>query len=308
MFDFQQLKQQQVRDLAICCFSEPLIKNFDPINPGDVPGPCSLELNDQRIAWLRSLDQNPKLLLHYLDQIQPRRLGQYNEALWHFFLQQDDEVELVARNHQLRQNGRSIGEFDVIYRNKKTAKHVHLELAFKLYLQATVAPHNPLDQWLGPNVKDRLDSKLSHMLNHQSQLSRYEAGRQQLLSLGIDKIDREISLRGYLLNPRQQIPHHSIPDPLNPKLLSGEWQTVSKIHPLLDRHEHWIALSRLNWVSPLSVYSGETYNPDDFRTFLRRHFAQSNTAIMIAALENQQTEHLTERFRVMLTPDCWPNC
>ncbi len=308
MLNLAELKHQQVRDLAVSCFSEPLLSAFDSIAGEQAPTHCSLRLTENRIAWLQQLDRNPGLLLNHLDRLKPRRLGLYHEALWHFFLQQDQEVELVTTNCQVIQGARTIGEFDVIYRDLQRQHYVHLELAFKIYLQSPPQERAGLDQWLGPNVNDRLDRKLEHMLNHQCRLSMHAAGRQLLQSIGIDHVETEISLRGYLLHDERSNQDPRLPDLLNPGLQTGQWSPVSKVIPLLERAERWYPLPRLGWISQLGPLVGDSYKPLEFAAFLRQHFAQSDASIMICAVGDNLTKRPIEQFRMMVTADSWPDC
>ena len=308
MFSLHDLGHQQVRDLGFSCFGEPLITAFDQITGADAPAHCSLRLTAKRIAWLQQLDRRPDLLMNHIDRVRPRKLGHYHEALWHFFLQQDDQVELLATNLQVNLAGRTIGEFDVIYHDLKARRHVHLELAFKVYLQAPDHEASGLAQWLGPNVIDRLDRKLGHMLNHQCRLSGLDAGRQLLDSMGISEVAAEISLRGYLLRSGLLAQEGDLPGPLNPDLRFGRWLPVSRVIPLLDQAECWVPLSRLNWVSRLDPVLDDGYEPAGFANYLRQHFERSDAALMVCALDNHGDGPAVERFRLMVAADCWPNC
>ena len=89
------LKHQLVRDLAISCFSTPLIADFTAVAGDDAPMHCSLQLTDKRLAWLQQLDQDLGALINHIESQKPTRLGLYHEALWHFFLQYDDDIELI---------------------------------------------------------------------------------------------------------------------------------------------------------------------------------------------------------------------
>lgn len=302
-----ELQNQPVRDLAYSCFSEPLVSDFSAIAGRDAPLHCSLQLTSKRLNWLMQLDENPQLLLNFLDQLRPRRLGLYHEALWQFFLQQDDEVELITQNAQAREAGRTIGEFDIIYRDLAGDRFVHLELAYKFYLQAAIQEEPGLAQWLGPNVNDRLDLKLDHMLIHQSQLSRIDAGRQLLESLGIPSVERQISLRGYLLFRLAQQANSVLPAALNPDLQRGLWLPLSELIPRLDQFGNWIELSRLHWMSPGFAETTTIYKPTDFAAYLQQHFEQSEASIMVSGSNRSRTAQASDCLRIMVTADNWPS-
>ena len=306
MFNLHALHHQQVRDLAYSCFSEPLLKAFAESDGEDAPAHCSLHLTGKRLAWLHDLDRQPGALISFIDSVQPRRLGLYHETLWHFFLQQDEEVELIANNCQVRQGGKTLGEFDVIYRQRDSGDYVHLELAFKVYLRAPNKPGSSLAHWLGPNVNDRLDRKLEHMRNHQCQLSTTDAGRQLLGSMGIDQVKTEMSLRGHLLQGAQPNPGNHSLDLTSPDLRGDSWLPVSKVQPLLHQSERWTLLSSLEWISPINPRFDGSYEPDEFAAYLEQHFERSDAPVMICAVGTSESTGLIERFRMMVTPNNWP--
>jgi hypothetical protein len=100
----------EVRDLAWACFSPPLMDTARlAVGRADVEN-CSFPLTPLRRAWLEKLDRDASPLLTHLSVLHSRRLGVYFESLWHFFLAQDPEVELVAHNLPVTSDGRTLGE------------------------------------------------------------------------------------------------------------------------------------------------------------------------------------------------------
>ena len=187
-----------VRDLAWACFSQPMLRS-DRLHSGGEPlGNCTLQLTAQRRTWLDALDECPEDLLQHLGQPAPARLGLYFERLWHFFLEADEDTELVAHNLPVRAEGHTVGEFDCIYYCRKRKRHVHLELAVKFYLQRPGSDGHDWAHWLGPNREDRLDRKLTRLLQHQLQLGVMPAARPVLAQLGIEDLDRELEVKGRL--------------------------------------------------------------------------------------------------------------
>ncbi len=300
------LKQQQVRDLAVSCFSEPLISNFTPLDGINAPSHCALHLSEKRLQWLRQLDRNPKPLLEFIEQAKLRRLGFYHEALWHFFLQQDEDVELIATNCQVQQAGRTIGEFDVIYRDLLRNQVIHLELAFKIYLLSPDQPASNLSHWLGPNLNDRLDLKLEHMLNHQCRLAQTAAGQEKLNDINIDEVEREISLRGYLFYGESGKEETAKNNVLNPGHLTGDWLPLSKAINLLDHYRGWLPLTNLQWISPVHSNREQQLGSVEISGFLQHHFEARQSPVLICAYDLEQSTSSSESYRLMITPDDWP--
>ncbi len=301
-----ELKQQQVRDLAVSCFSEPLISDFAPLDNITAPSHCALHLSEKRLQWLRHLDRNPKPLLEFLEQAKFRRLGFYHEALWHFFLQQDEDVELIATNCQVQQAGRTIGEFDVVYRDLSKDQVIHLELAFKIYLLSPDQPASNLSHWLGPNLNDRLDLKLEHMLNHQCRLAQTAAGRAKLNDINIDEVEREISLRGCLFFGETDGEVTTENSVLNPGHPTGNWLPLSKAMKLLDHYQGWLPLSNLQWISPVHSKAEEQLGSAEISRFLQHHFEARQSPILICAYKDELSASNIESYRLMVTPDVWP--
>ena len=154
---------REVRDLAWACFAPPLLVTRELGVHAAGAGNCAFPLSGGRQLWLEKLDRDATPLLEHLSSIRSQRLGLYFESLWHFFLAQDEEVDLVARNLPVNRDGRTIGEFDCLYFCRRRNCHVHLELAVKFYLgwptQTEPGDTSLASEWLGPNARDRLDIK-----------------------------------------------------------------------------------------------------------------------------------------------------
>ena len=154
----QMYKHAAVRDLAWAGFSPVLIKTRRMTGAG-------LRLGKFWKAHLQQLDQDPTALMEHLEQYSSDRLGLYYESLWHYLLQQDPDCELLAHNLPVRDGGQTVGEFDCLFYCRRRKVHIHLELAVKFYLGVASA-----NRWIGPGRHDRLDHKLEHLQQHQSQL------------------------------------------------------------------------------------------------------------------------------------------
>ena len=194
---------QAVRDLAWTCFSPELLHSRQLAADGQNIADCGLTLTPARARWLAALDGDPRVLLEFLAKKPVKRLGIYSEQLWHFFLEQDPDVTLVAHNLAVRDQGRTLGEFDVIYWCHHRRCHIHLELAVKFYLgwrQHT--RHEVASQWrewLGPSSSDRLDLKLDQLLQRQIRLRQHPVSRPPLSALGLAQLTPESSNKGPLL-------------------------------------------------------------------------------------------------------------
>lgn len=299
---------RQVRDLAWACFAPPILDTSQLESAGLVIENCGLELTIARQVWLQELDRNPQPLLCHLAAQQGRRLGLYFEHLWHFFLAEDPEVELVAHNLAVRDGGRTLGEFDCIYHCLQRDRYIHLELAVKFFLGYApghnLARSSPWQQWLGPNSRDRLDLKMQHLLEHQIRLGDHPQARSILEALGVDALAHEVVIKGYLFRGL----HSPQPPPecFNPDAPLEYWLSVDQLaHYLADHvNGHYQILPKSHWLAPavadeaLATYSGET-----LASHMHSHFAEHNRPQLVASLDPDGYE--TRRFFV--TAADWPN-
>jgi len=289
-----------VRDLAWACFGPALVESRR-IGAGE-PGAadCAPILTGERRLWLEALDRDATALLQHLGHPLPRRLGIYFEKLWHFFLSTDPDTELVAHNLPVRDDGRTLGEFDCLYYCRRRDRHCHLELAAKYFLGIEGAESGA--RWLGPDGRDRLDLKLDHMLRRQLALGDRPQARKRLGELGIVDPLREIALRGRLFQPLTG--DLALPPGHNPDNATGTWLRQRSVADFLERPvvAGYLPLHRLHWLSPAAANGREVLGADELRAGIARHFAAGGRPQMVAALDDAGME--TSRF--MVVPDNWP--
>lgn len=298
---------QSVRDLAWSCFAPPLLRveRLGQTQP-PVIGDAAFSLTAERSQWLRALDRDPAPLLHHLNARKSSRLGLYFEALWHFFLAQDTRVDLLAHNLPVRDNGRTLGEFDCIYFCHTRQRHIHLELAVKYFLgiaggvAGSVAGGEA--RWYGPNSQDRLDLKLSHMLDHQIRLGQAPQAKTALAELGVTALDREIALHGYLFQPAEALP---APAGVAPDYRFGRWVArgeLTKFLQSLPTHRY-LVLPRLRWLAPVALQAGdEPLQAAQLSSAVSLQPQRGFRPRLVAVLDEQGCE--TTRF--FIVPDHWP--
>ncbi len=266
---------------------------------------CALALTEERALWLQQLDSQPDALIHHLEERANRRLGLYFEALWHFFLTQDAQTDLIAHNLPVHIDGQTAGEFDVLYYCHQRQRHCHLELAVKYFLGTSLhaAGGETTTLWLGPNSRDRLDLKLQHMLTRQIQLGDNDAAREVLQQLDIVELDKEIALRGYLFAATTQ------DTPLPPGYLPGtspsHWLPVEKLADYLPSQgaDTYLILPRLRWLSPVVAAQGEPrLQAKELRAAVTRHMTQRAAPVLVAGLDSDGRELA----RFFVTPAQWP--
>ncbi len=296
------LRTPQVRDLAWACFSRPLIRcDALPASEQAVLN-CPLTLTHERMEWLHHIDRNPLPLLDHLARGKGRRIGIYFERLWHYFLQQDPAVELIAHNLPVRSEGRTLGEFDCIYFCHQRGRHIHLELAVKFYLQAPDRNGAQWRDWLGPSSNDRLDLKLQHLLQHQLHLGEQEESTSVLRELGIEQLQREMEVKGRLFSS-------DAPPPVAPDghAQGAYWHRYfraqeagrvlgnGKLSFRILSHEEWLAPQSF---TPFACARG----CDALFQDIQSRLAELGRPQLVALMDPQGQEQ--DRFFVV--PDNWP--
>ena len=156
-----EFKHQSVRDLAWAVSSPPLLSR--------ISSACVWpdyqwyrQLNAEAQSWLTLVDADPAELDEMLAQQKDRRLGKYFETLWLYWLMRNERYQIIANNLQVIIDGRTLGEIDFIVFDKTTKQTMHWEMAIKFYLG--MGDTREMCNWHGPNLRDRLDIKVQHLL------------------------------------------------------------------------------------------------------------------------------------------------
>ncbi len=281
-------KHPAVRDLAWAGFSPPLLT-------GALFQDCGLRTGNWWPEHLADLDRDPESLLEFLGERPAGRLGLYYERLWQYLLTHDPDIELLANNLAVRDQGRTIGEFDCLLWSARLERHIHLELAVKFYLGVTGT-----GRWLGPNVRDRFDLKLDHLIQRQITLSRHPAAQDALKDLGISNCEQRIDLKGYLFAPSAGI---APPDGFNPASQLHHWLTLSAFQEHKgSASEHWHHLPRHRWLGPHWAGGTQPLSREQVAVLVQEEIARLGRPQQVVACDASGRE----RERWFVTPDDWP--
>lgn len=317
------LHEPAVRDLAWLLFSANLLQAQPPVgliaDPFETPDEVAAT-----VRWLHALDVEPALLKQDLAAARITRVGRYAERLLGWFLQHGPAARLVAAGVPLRRAGVTLGECDFLTQTRLGAR-LHWELAVKCYLHAgdqrsplPTPPSRPLAAYVGPNLKDRFDVKLAHLLNHQLPLS----ARDELTALGYEgPWTPQMFVKGWLFYRADGTvaePSMSWVAPeLDPAHHRGWWVTRAAWPAFAERHANaWRVLPRLEWLAPGhhdadadadAALAKDSPHFVDSRT-LAAQIAQQAGPTMVAASEEDPRHpgRWIERSRGFIVPDDWP--
>ncbi|MEZ0602218.1 DUF1853 family protein [Paraburkholderia sp. IW21] len=313
------LRDPAVRDLAWLLLSADLLRAQPPV--GVLASPFDTPQEAQAIVdWLFTLDADPAELQRDLAATRITRLGRYAERLLAWFLQHGPAARLVAAGVPLRRAGVTLGECDFLVQTQRGAR-LHWELAVKCYLhagerRARLAAR--LADYVGPNLKDRFDLKLAHLLNHQLPLS----AREEFASVGYaGPWTPQMFIKGWLFYRAGENAGETPVDPaeLDPSHGRGWWVTRSDWPDFAAAHaQTWRVLPRLEWLAPrrheadTRGEAGETERAEGAvpafvnAQALAAQISQLHGPTMVAAFAADGAGHLIERSRGFIVPDAWP--
>lgn len=301
------LLQPQVRDLAWALLSPPMLSSAPAPQRHPLAASRWSRAPDELAHWLYQLDTRPEGLQAWLDQRRSQRLGLYYERLWQFALYQAEDIELLRANLPIVQEGRTLGELDLLIRDDEGIHH--LELAVKFYLGLEHGDRTRHSQWIGPNSSDRLDIKLQRTCGHQLKLSSTPCAREILGEITSGAISSAFWLAGYLFQPWSLPP--TPPEGANPGHLSGLWlrhsdwpgyrRATLQAHP----DSRWLPLPRSAWLAPARVEDKALWPQDEFENWIENSPALPRPWLL-TCLSPGNDQHWMERERLFLVPDSWP--
>ena len=308
------LRDSVVRDLAWLLLSADLLRPQPPAGVLASPFETPQELHAS-VDWLRALDVAPQALHRDLATTRMTRLGRYAEWLLGWFLQHGPAARLIAAGVPLRRAGVTLGECDFLLQTQQGAR-LHWELAVKCYLHAgDVSSQTPvrLADYVGPNLKDRFDLKLAHLLNHQLPLS----AREEFAWVGhVGPWTPQMFIKGWLFYRHGAASVNALE--LDPGHGRGWWVTRSDWPAFAENHaQKWRVLPRLAWLAPRRAESdepgGDAHAADeatgalcvDAQTLAGQTSHQHGPAMVVAFAEDDAGD-LIERSRGFIVPDEWP--
>lgn len=258
------------------------------------------ELTLQRIHWLKMLDNKPAILESEL--YLGHSLGRYYESLWHFFFQHDSQYEILAQNLAIRNAATTIGEFDFIIRDRHTDCFIHHEIAVKYYL--FYPPNNnslasDKNNWLGPDSRDTLHKKWTHITQQQIHLSDHVYAKDLLSQLGITQLNKTISLKGCLFSPSGI---NDTPTGYNKQNTLYHWYNIDDFLSLNNKNNILAFIPKKSWLTCLHSHNSIEITNHKIMTDKVR---KTNMPLMAAYIRNDKTG-LSEEQRFFIVPDRWP--
>ena len=287
----------RVRDLAWVIGSPPLLALSEV--PVFSHAECIRALKDMTLL-LGRLERDPDSLEKVLHSGADRRLGAYFENLVKYWLDCSTQYRVLAHRLPIREEGKTLGELDLVVLDRETGETQHWEVAVKFYLGVVdpVTHTIPDHQWFGPSQKDRLDIKCEHLLNHQIPQSQTVAGKRTLNKLGVHVDSHRIFCKGRLFYP------YATTKPGWPARVSkshsyGWWITASHFVRLAESNGRWRVLPKTCWLSELSK-SVSYDDPYDSPGEIVERVVNQDHPVCVALMELG-----VEVERGFVVPDAW---
>ena len=299
-------QHSSLRDLIWAVLSPSLLK---PLAGWPATFDAALTVESQQ----RLKHTDPRALDDHLAQRETRFLGSYFEALWEFFFVHEPRFDIVAKNLQIRDAHRTLGELDFVLFDHQTNRHLHLELAIKFYLGLSEVNTHPYTDgqhlWVGPQARDRLDIKVARALEHQLTLSEHPLTQARLTELGVSSVEPQFLLKGYLFQPSPQLP---LPAYIFDADYHARWFKLADLaEHLNDSCAHdaspWHLLQKRHWPAP--PYPDNLTKPlgvDALSKQLQAVIGQENRPCMVVQTDHGAPVPQILR-RYFVTPDGWPD-
>ncbi len=269
--------------------------------------PALFEPGDAGELHRRLACTDTQALDDHLARRRTRFLGSYFEALWEYFFLHDPDFDIIAKNLQIRDGKRTLGELDFVVLDRRTGQHSHLELAIKFYL-GFEAPNafrytDGKHLWVGPQARDRLDLKLARTLEHQLTLSEHPVARATLAELGVKSVDPRLLFKGYLFAPLEPVP---LPDYIRGSTHHAGWVRLSSLSAILDDEHSWHLLQKRHWPAPPYPENlAEPLSADELRDKLHTIMRESQRPYMVVQTDGVLPEPQVSK-RYFIVPDDWP--
>lgn len=132
-------------------------------------------------------------------------LGKRAEYFMKAYLEQSDNFQPVYHSLQIQEEKTTLGELDFLFFDQSKQEWIHLELICKFYVFTGEDAVAQIQNWIGPNLKDRLDKKIHKLKAHQLQICQKPQAQQLFKELDIDvtQIKTKICYKAKLYLPLQ---------------------------------------------------------------------------------------------------------
>lgn len=266
------MASQAIRDLLWVLKSPSLITGSQVVEPVAIEGD----------------DIDESLLDAFLAERRGHRVGRYFESLVLFWLEHIRQVEIVASAVQIRDEKRTLGEIDFLFRDE-CGRLNHWETAVKFFLHF---PRAEGSHYPGPNASDNFERKMTKLFDRQLKLSERHYPDVEV---------RRAFVKGMIFyHPAARVPE-VWPERLAEEHLQGRWIRESELERLgVYAEAEGQILDKPFWLAPPDPHKGLPI--PELSKQLKRHFSESSHPLLLS-LNSPQHDEFESTFVV---PDAWP--
>ncbi len=218
-------------------------------------------------------------------------LGKQAEFLFEHVLNQSTAYQLLASNVQIHGEEETLGELDYLVQDAKTEEVLHVELACKFYLLDKGLGSDLIQQWIGPNRKDRLIDKLEKLKSKQFPMLFAPETKAVLDSLAIaaTHVEQQLCLKAFLFLPKG-VKRNALPENFR-KCVVGTYITPSEFteHPTAQ----YAFPQKKEWLLPPAQLSN-WYTYEDALVYLKKCMHERRSPLVY-----KKTESALEKFFVV---------
>ena len=268
------------------------------------PHPLVADISEADLAhsYAYFLDQSQAQHFHEHMAQARKRLGHYIEDLIVYWL-----THIMGHpcksSIQINDVGRSLGEFDMLFKMNNTWHW--WELCFKFY--CLHINEEQAQEWIGPNSKDSCARKYKHLFKKQLALADHPCAQAHLRSLNVEKQQRAAWFKGQLfVHPR-----HKNVQTLAPmsSTLHRNWylfQNELADIPHAGSSSRFLIVAKCEWIAPVMREPRST----DIRSLQQTTQEIKNQAVqqehMLIELKPDPDGWWVEINRGFILPVAWP--
>lgn len=177
-------------------------------------------------------------------------LGKRAELFLLQYLISSERYSEISHSLQIQDNNTTIGEIDMICFDNLHQKWIHIELVYKLYVFIGEDNYDDFTQWIGPNLKDRLDYKMDKLMTHQLPIG----GHQQVLEkIGADEIESYCCFRAKLFLKSNE--DNFLSNHLNTDCLAGQYLNFEEFKALKYAKSVFYVPEKMDWICEAQSHS-----------------------------------------------------
>ena len=175
-------------------------------------------------------------------------LGKRAEYFMLAYLSQVNQYKPVFHSLQVHSDKSTLGELDFLFYDNTKKEWIHLELVCKFYVFTGENDTDNLEDWIGPNLKDRLDKKIDKLKTHQLQICQRLETQRLLKSLGIDasQVKSQICYKAKLFLPENLL--NFKPSLVNPNCIKGKYYNFENFKALQYSTDLFYVPEKREWL------------------------------------------------------------